>query len=234
MATIDNLQIQLNANAEAAIAAINRTASSAERLRGAAQVAAGGMQSAAQGAQDMGSSTAQAGEQTEKTRKSLHGFWNALKQSGSYLGGAFLGGMKGIVGALGSIASGLLRIAKFRIYRTIIKDLGQSFKDLYGWSKMFGSEYANSMDRINSSFVYLRISIASAAAPLVEALLAVAPSVVSAELAEQVALRRMAPRILEVAAEAIAEACPLTMLRVTLSTSVIATSRAARAWKASP
>jgi hypothetical protein len=178
MATIDNLSIQLNANAEAAIAAINRTASSAERLRGAAQGAAGGMQSAAQGAQDMGSSTAQAGEQTEKTRKSLHGFWNALKQSGSYMGGAFLGGMKGIVGALGSMASGLLRISKFRIYRTIIKDLGQSFKDLYGWSKMFGSEYANSMDRINSSFVYLRNSIASAAAPLFNALAPVLDAII--------------------------------------------------------
>ena len=178
MATIDNLSIQINANAEAAIAAINRTASSAERLRGAAQGAAGGMQSAAQGAQDMGSSTAQAGEQTEKTRKSLHGFWNALKQSGSYMGGAFLGGMKGIVGALGSMASGLLRIAKFRIYRTIVKDLGQSFKDLYGWSKMFGSEYANSMDRINSSFVYLRNSIASAAAPLFNALAPVLDAII--------------------------------------------------------
>jgi len=178
MATIDNLSIQVTASAESAASALNRLASSAGGLRGAVQAAAGGMQSAAQGAQDMGSSTAQAGEQTEKTRKSLHGFWNALKQSGSYLGGAFLGGMKGIVGALGSMASGLLRIAKFRIYRTIIKDLGQSFKDLYGWSKMFGSEYANSMDRINSSFVYLRNSIASAAAPLFNALAPVLDAII--------------------------------------------------------
>ena len=178
MATIDNLSIQVTTSADSAASALNRLASSASGLRGAAQGAAGGMQSAAQGAQDMGSSTAQAGEQTEKTRKSLHGFWNALKQSGSYLGGAFLGGMKGIVGALGSMASGLLRIAKFRIYRTIVKDLGQSFKDLYGWSKMFGSEYANSMDRINSSFVYLRNSIASAAAPLFNALAPVLDAII--------------------------------------------------------
>ena len=178
MATIDNLSIQVTASADSAASALIRLASSASGLRGAVQAAAGGMQSAAQGAQNMGSSTAQAGEQTEKTRKSLHGFWNALKQSGSYLGGAFLGGMKGIVSALGSMASGLLRIAKFRIYRTIVKDLGQSFKDLYGWSKMFGSEYANSMDRINSSFVYLRNSIASAAAPLFNALAPVLDAII--------------------------------------------------------
>ena len=167
--TIDNLSIQVTLSAEEAAKVFDRLASSAGRVKGAASGAAGGMQDMAQGARDAGTETQKAGEQTGKVarriralgseastgQKTLMGFWQVLKFGPSIIG---------------NLVKSIARIALYRAIRSVIKDLGQSFKDLYGWSKMFGTDFAGSMDRINTAFVYLRNSIAAMVAPLVNML----------------------------------------------------------------
>ena len=72
--------------------------------------------------------------------------------------------------AIGSFVRSLARIAFYRAIRAIIKDMVQGFKDLYGYSKDNGTQFAKSMDTITTSMRYLRNSIVAAVAPIVNAL----------------------------------------------------------------
>ena len=92
-----------------------------------------------------------------------------LGSIGSYLGSSFGTALARVGSGIGAFIGNLARIAKYRFIRSIIKDLTQSFKDLYGWSNKFGTDFADSADRINTAFLYLRNSIAAMAAPLVNA-----------------------------------------------------------------
>lgn len=82
------------------------------------------------------------------------------------LGNAFKAPLKG----LQAFGKQLLRIGRYRAIRALLQDMGKSFEYLYTWSSAFGTEYAGSMDRIATSTLYLRNSIAAMAAPLVQAL----------------------------------------------------------------
>ena len=91
--------------------------------------------------------------------------------------GSFASAFRGVHSASSHSSGGILhflssvaRIAKYRFIRQMLKDMGQAFKDLYGWSKLYGTDFADSMDTINTAFVYLRNSIAAMVAPLVNAL----------------------------------------------------------------
>ena len=92
---------------------------------------------------------------------------NTLHSIGSYVGSDFKAAFSGAIGAVTNFFHSLVRIAKYRALRAMLKNMVQSFKDLYGWSDKFGTGYAKSMDTINSAFLYLRNSIAAMTAPLI-------------------------------------------------------------------
>ena len=81
---------------------------------------------------------------------------------------------KSLNGKLGTLLSSLKRIAFYRIIRTMIKEIGQAFKEgtdnLYAWSKAIGGTFADSMDTITTSMNYFKNSIGAAVAPIVNAL----------------------------------------------------------------
>ena len=120
--------------------------------------------------QHVDSSIVNARDNAKSFGEVLRSIIDPLKTVSVQLGSVFVTGAKKAGTAIGGFVTGLLRIAKFRIFRTMIKDLGQSFKDLYGWSNLFGTEFSDSMDRITTASTYLRNSIAAMAAPLVNAL----------------------------------------------------------------
>lgn len=82
--------------------------------------------------------------------------------------------VKSLNGRFSTLLSSLKRIAFYRIIRTIIKEIGQAFKDgmnnLYGWSALVGGQFKTSMDMIATSMLYLKNSIGAAVAPIVNAL----------------------------------------------------------------
>ena len=165
--TIDNLSIQVVASAERAISTFNRLASGASGLRGATRSAAGGMQDMAQGARDAGTATQEAGKQSGEASRTIGKFWNSLRSVGSRISGFFVQAVHRGTAAVGTFLKSIARIAFYRAIRAIIKDLGQSFKDLYGYSRLFGTDFAKSMDRITTASVYLRNSLAAMVAPLI-------------------------------------------------------------------
>lgn len=174
MATIDNLSIEISGSADRLTASLDRLesvlgrlATAADRVHTAAENAGGGMDNAADGARDMEDATHGAEEQVQRAVPRLQRFWNALRGVGSQLRGGFVRAIHSGADALGTFTKSLARIAFYRSIRAIIKDMGQSFRDLYGYSRMFGTDFSKSMDRITTASVYLRNSFAAMVAPLV-------------------------------------------------------------------
>lgn len=168
--TIDNLSIQVTASAEEASRIFDRLASNARKLQDAVSSAADSMDDMADSTDDANTATQDASEQSGRATRNFGALWNAIKRAGNVIGGSFVGVLRIAGKSLSNFITGIARIAKFRIYRTIIKDLGQSFKDLYGYSDAFGTKFADSMDKITTALTYLRNSIAAMTAPLINAL----------------------------------------------------------------
>lgn len=166
MATIDNLSIQVTANADSAASALNRLASSASVLRGAAAKAGGGMRDLAAGAKDAGTETKEAGTQSGNATPKIRGVGNEAKKAGD-------NAKKGASG-LATFWQSLKRIAFYRFIRSIIKEITEAFKEgitnLYHWSAAVNGTFAKSMDRIATSTLYLKNSLGAMLAPLINAL----------------------------------------------------------------
>lgn len=94
---------------------------------------------------------------------------NALTPIGYLLRDIGRAAWSGVTG-LGKFFTSLVRIAKYRAIRALLKDMVQSFKDLYGWSDLHGTQFAKSMDMLTTSATYLRNSIAAMISPLINML----------------------------------------------------------------
>ena len=77
-------------------------------------------------------------------------------------------------GGLKNIISSFKRIAFYRFIRSVIRSITDGFKEgvnnLYQWSKLLGGEFAQSMDRIATSTLYMKNSLGAMVAPLINAL----------------------------------------------------------------
>ena len=96
----------------------------------------------------------------------------------------FASSVSGVASSLKGVVGGFKRIIGYRIIRSIIKEITQGFsegiKNLYGWSNLFtgamykvgdvGKSFKEVMDGIATSTMYLKNSVAAAAAPFISAL----------------------------------------------------------------
>lgn len=86
------------------------------------------------------------------------------------VGAAFRGIGTRITGLINSIK----RVAFYRLIRSLMRMITQGFqeglKNLYAYSMAVGTQFAGSMDRLATSALYLKNSLAAMAAPLINAL----------------------------------------------------------------
>lgn len=166
---INNLAIEVTASAENATKVFDRLASSAGRVRGAANSASGGLQNMATGAKDAGMATAEAGEASGSATPKIRGVGNAAHDAGEKA-------KKGAHG-LANFWQSLKRIAYYRFIRTIIKEIGEAIstgiKNLYHWSDAINGHFASSMDRLATSSQYLKNSFGAMVSPLIESFIPV-------------------------------------------------------------
>lgn len=98
----------------------------------------------------------------------------ALAKLPLVFGSKLLGGIKSTISGLGGIFSGLLRIAKFRLYRSMIKifteGLEEGIKNVYEYSQAAGTTLAGSLDRIATAGNYVKNSLGAMAAPIIDLL----------------------------------------------------------------
>ena len=96
----------------------------------------------------------------------------------------FASSVSGVASSLKGVVGGFKRIIGYRIIRSIIKEITQGFsegmKNLYGWSSLFtgamynvggkAQSFKEVLDGITTSTMYLKNSVAAAAAPFISAL----------------------------------------------------------------
>jgi hypothetical protein len=166
MATIDNLSIQVTASAESAASALDRLASSAGGLRGAATRAGGGLRDLSAGAKDAGTATQEAGQQAGNAEKHTRDYGRAAEDAGK-------AAKRGTAG-ISSFWQALKRVAYYRFIRTIIKTITSAFsegiKNIYSWSSAVNGHFAKSMNQLATATNYLKNSLGAMTAPLLEAL----------------------------------------------------------------
>lgn len=107
---------------------------------------------------------------------------NAAKKAAQLTGSFFKWGwekattpIKNMTSRVNQFASSFKRILFYRMVRTVIKEIGEAFREgvgnLYQWSKAIGGEFAGNMDAAASSLLYFKNSIGAAVAPLLNALI---------------------------------------------------------------
>ena len=160
--TIDSLEIQISANSSRAADGLNRFTSVLNRLGGTSRTAASGVEA-------VNSATATAADRLTETGNSAGSAANRLRGFSREAQNTARSAKHGAAG-LALFWKSLVRIAYYRAIRSIVKDIGQSFRDLYGYSKTFGTQFAKSMDSLTTSTTYLRNSLAAMAAPLINTL----------------------------------------------------------------
>jgi hypothetical protein len=209
VATIDNLSIQIEGSADKLSeslgkleAILARLASSSRRLQGIANRGTRSMGEMAQEAKDAGNDTQESGKQigeaTNKIRglgdasmrsvSGISGFWQAMKNVGSFgksafkaisflpkvFGGQLIDSIKNAGQKVGFFFSQIKRVAMYRLIRTAIKFITQSFqegmKNLYAWSSAVNGEFAKSMDTLTTASKYAGNSLAAMASPLINAI----------------------------------------------------------------
>lgn len=107
-------------------------------------------------------------------RSSSRGLRDLLQSMGSGLAAK----VKESTAGIGKLFSSIKRIAMYRMLRAFFSQLTNAMKEgivnLYKYSSVMGTEFKGSMDRLASSFLYLKNSMGALASPIINA---VAPAI---------------------------------------------------------
>lgn len=110
---------------------------------------------------------------------------NALKFIGNVAAAPFkraAGNVANLASKVGQLGAAFKRIIFYRLIRTIIKEIGDAFREgvnnVYQWSKAIGGSFAKSMDDAASAMLYFKNSIGAAFAPLIQALVPILQAVI--------------------------------------------------------
>lgn len=150
-----------------------------------------GTRQAAEAMNNLAAATKNAAPAADKASDSyskLKGILGKLRSAASSVGKAGLRGLArpfreagsnatALTKKLGQLGAAFKRIIFYRVIRSIIKAIGDAFKqgvnNVYQWSKAVGNGFANTMDRAATSLQYFKNSIGAAVAPLLNALVPV-------------------------------------------------------------
>ncbi len=111
---------------------------------------------------------------TKAGGKGLVGLTKNLAKLPVLLGARFASRIKQVTSGLGNMFAALKRIAMYRLFRSAIKmfteGLQEGVKHMYAYSRAAGTAFAGSMDKIATAGLYVKNSLGSLAAPIVNAL----------------------------------------------------------------
>lgn len=144
---------------------------------------------ASSGMRDVESSVEEAAEGSRTCTGSLKELDKELKQKKTDAESAASGldtlkeGFRNLLGPLGNFLKGLTRIARYRMYRAILKQItsgiGEGVENVYHYSKAIGSSFAPAMDSAASALQQMRNSVGAALAPAIQSLIPYLEIVVS-------------------------------------------------------
>ena len=125
----------------------------------------------------------------ETAKRAGRGFAEMAKSAARVSGSALIQPLKNlgssissVHGKIGQLGAAFKRILMYRAIRTIIKEIGEAFKEginnLYGWSNALGGEFAQNMDSAASSLAYFKNSLGAAVAPLINAFIPILNAII--------------------------------------------------------
>jgi len=104
---------------------------------------------------------------------------NQAKTNLKNLAGAFFNANGGLL----SLLHGMMRMAKYRIFRSIIREISEGFKtgleNVRNYSKAINGSYAKDMAALDNSLLKMKNSLGAALAPAIQALVPIIQTVVS-------------------------------------------------------
>ena len=87
----------------------------------------------------------------------------------------FTDGLKNMFPALSSLGKQLMRVAKYRFLRAVIKEISDGFKEgvenVYKYSKAIGSSFSTRMDDAAAALLQMKNAIGASVAPLLQSLI---------------------------------------------------------------
>ena len=102
------------------------------------------------------------------------GAWSALTETRDGVNG-LKGAFSAMFPTLSTFLSGMGRIAKYRLIRTIIKQItsgvSEGIQNVYHYSKAIGSSFAPAMDSAATALLQMKNSIGAALAPMIQSLI---------------------------------------------------------------
>lgn len=166
MAEIDNLEIRVASDADVASRSLERLASSAGRVRSAARGATSSVRDFTGAVREDTTEVARSHTETGRAERTVRDYGRSAEEAGR----AARRGAAGIAG----FWQALKRVAYYRFIRSIIKGIVSAFKEgitnLYNWSNAVNGTFAKSMDKIATSTQYLKNSLGTLVAPLINTL----------------------------------------------------------------
>lgn len=113
----------------------------------------------------------------ETSQKTANGLKNVVKYATvlpRLLGSRLASKVKQTTSAFGQFFSSIKRIAMYRLIRSMFSALTKGFtegmKNLYQYSLIMGTDFAKSMDKLATSALYLKNSLAAMVSPIINAL----------------------------------------------------------------
>ena len=167
-----------NANAGANGAATSASVPAQNQAAQSAGASAVQMQQATNAASGLSKALNLATGSASKLATGIGGVVKATAQATTALprmvGERFFTKVKQATAGMGQFLGSLKRVAMYRLIRSAIAALTQGFqegiKNLYAYSNALGTVFAQSMDRLASSSLYLKNSLAAMAAPIINAI----------------------------------------------------------------
>ena len=115
-------------------------------------------------------------------RNKAKGTWSALIETRDGVNG-LKGAFSAMFPTISSFVSGLGRIAKYRLIRTIIKEItsgiSEGLENVYYYSKAVGTDFATSMDSAATSLNTMKNAIGASLTPVISALIPLMQTVVN-------------------------------------------------------
>ena len=100
--------------------------------------------------------------------------YSAFATLANTFGRSFINNISNAIKKVTQFVNSIGRIALYRLIRTAIKEIGKAFKEgtenLYQWSLLVDRTFANSMDKIATSMLYLKNSLGAMVAPIINSL----------------------------------------------------------------
>ena len=116
----------------------------------------------------------QATGSTSKLERAMSSLRDSAVGLARVMGGRVVSSIQKYTKGINTLLSSFKRILFYRMVRTVIKDIGQAFtegtKNLYQWSKLANGEFAESMDKIATTALYVKNSLGAMLAPIINAI----------------------------------------------------------------